>query len=344
MSGCAMLPGLQSYDIPESGVYETDQGSKVNVVPLNNQTIKSISATTDTTGSEDIAALFAYRPNTYHLTSGDTLKLSFWYYPELSPLSPTSDTGYRIDQAGKLNLPLVGTYQAKGKTLSQVRTELRKLYSNYLRQPDLNIEVIAYQGFGYTIQGQVAKAGQFYFNDKPINFYTALGEAGGLTPLGSLTSIDLYRSGRVYNINSLNLEDRGLSLQQLYLKPNDTIFINAKDDQKIYVMGESGKNQALTIRDRGMTLADVLGESQGISPTTASATRIYVLRSSPQHDLNMYHLDLLQIGNFALANNFAMQKNDIIYIDSTGLARWQRIVNQILPFSAGLNNVQRLGL
>jgi polysaccharide export outer membrane protein len=27
-----------------------------------------------------------------------------------------------------------------------------------------------------------------------------------------------------------------------------------------------------------------------------------------------------------------MQKNDIVYIDATGLTRWQRIMNQIVPF------------
>jgi len=29
-----------------------------------------------------------------------------------------------------------------------------------------------------------------------------------------------------------------------------------------------------------------------------------------------------------------MQKNDIVYIDATGLTRWQRIMNQIVPFSS----------
>lgn len=31
-------------------------------------------------------------------------------------------------------------------------------------------------------------------------------------------------------------------------------------------MGESGKNQALPMRDQGMTLTDALGESLGINP------------------------------------------------------------------------------
>lgn len=334
------IPGLQAYDVPESGVYETDQGTKVPVVPLNESTIAAFS--TPQHNTQNLKSLFNYQPNAYVLNAGDILKLTFWLYPELTPSA--NDTGYRVDQNGHLNLPLVGTYSVKGKTIQQVRTELKRSYARYLKDPDLNLDVIAYQGLGYSVQGQVLKAGQFYFNENPVSLYKALGEAGGLSPTGTLTSIDLYRDRKVYNINSLHLEDQGLSLHKLFLKPNDTVYVNNKDEQKIYVIGESGRNQAIFIRDRGMSLADTIGESSGVNPNTASSSRIYVLRNNNQGQMTLYHLDLLQIGNFALAKNFVMQKNDIVYIDATGLARWQRVINQLLPFSTGLNNIQRLGL
>jgi polysaccharide export outer membrane protein len=49
------------------------------------------------------------------------------------------------------------------------------------------------------------------------------------------------------------------------------------------------------------------------------------------------------LGNLALANQFAMQKNDIVYIDATGLTRWQRMINQIIPFSNALYSFDQLG-
>lgn len=109
-------------------------------------------------------------------------------------------------------------------------------------------------------------------------------------------------------------------------------------------MGESGKNQSLLMRDQGMTLSDVLGESLGLNPNTASASRIYVLRSDAQtQQTELYHMNLLSLGDFGLANQFKMRSNDIVYVDSTGLARWQRVVTQILPFSNALYNIDRLG-
>ncbi len=34
ITGCAMTPGLQTYDLPQQGSYKTDQGAELNVVPL----------------------------------------------------------------------------------------------------------------------------------------------------------------------------------------------------------------------------------------------------------------------------------------------------------------------
>lgn len=114
--------------------------------------------------------------------------------------------------------------------------------------------------------------------------------------------------------------------------------------KKIYVMGESGKNQALPMRDQGMTLSDALGESLGINPNSASASRIYVVRTNPNdRTTEIYHLNLMSLGDFGLANQFRLRSNDIVYIDATGLTRWQRVVNQIIPFSNALYNIDRLG-
>lgn len=128
------------------------------------------------------------------------------------------------------------------------------------------------------------------------------------------------------------------------IQPNDTIFVNTKQNQKLYVMGESSKSQALALRDQGMTLSDVLGESEGINPYSASAAKIYVMRTDlSSKQSTVYHLNLSSFGNLGLANQFQMKKNDIVYIDATGLTRWQRIVSQIIPFSSALYSFDQLG-
>src|SRR5690606_265419 len=122
------------------------------------------------------------------------------------------------------------------------------------------------------------------------------------------------------------------------------LYVNNRENQKIYVMGESGKNQSLPLRDQGMSLSDVLGESLGLNPLSASRSKIYIVRSQPNAvQTEVYQMDLTSIADFGLANQFQMRSNDIVYVDASGLARWQRVVNQVIPFSNALYNLDRLG-
>lgn len=349
--GCALAPGLQTYDLPEQGVYQTELGSSVNVIQLNQNTLRHLQQDQNT-DIQDISSLFRHSQLNYKLSSGDILSIYLWAYPEITP--PVSNAnndqsiqanGFQIDQTGYIQFPIIGRYKAAGKSLAQVNQELRSQLSRYLKTPDVIARVLSYQGQRYSVQGNVMKGGQFFLSDQPVSVYTALGLAGGVnTQYGDNTSITLVRQGRTYQLNSIDLEKAGYSLHNLLIQPNDTLYVNSKENQKIYVMGESGKNQSLQMRDQGMTLSDVLGESLGLNPNTASASRIYVLRSDAQtQQTELYHMSLLSLGDFGLANQFKMRRNDIVYVDSTGLARWQRIVTQILPFSNALYNIDRLG-
>ncbi|MFW2083291.1 polysaccharide biosynthesis/export family protein [Acinetobacter guillouiae] len=347
-SGCAITSGLQTYDLPEQGQYKTDQGAELSVVQLNQNNIPNLN-TISQLSSNNLVSLFNSSQNIYRLSAGDVLSIQLWAYPEITP--PIQDAtnikavGYPIDPNGNVQLPLVGSVHIAGKTLAETNRFLHNQFAKYLKHPDVVVRVLSYEGRRYFVNGQVIRSGQYTLNDQPISIYTALGQAGGVdTKTGDTTNIQLIRNGKTYNLNTIQLEKQGLSLHQLLIQPNDTIFVNTKQDQKLYVMGESSRSQALTLRDQGMTLSDVLGESEGINPTSASAARIYVMRTDlSTKQSTIYHLNLSSLGNLALANQFAMQKNDIVYIDATGLTRWQRIMNQVIPFSSALYSFDQLG-
>ncbi|EOR03470.1 polysaccharide biosynthesis/export family protein [Acinetobacter sp. ANC 3926] len=352
-ASCAITSGLQTYDIPEEGNYKTEQGADISVVQLTQDKLQLLNTNPHTSYQNNVSTLFGRSHTQYRLNAGDVLSIQLWAYPEITP--PINNTvnnnqsalaiGYPIDSSGNIQLPLVGQVHIAGKTLAETNRYLRSQFAKYLKTPDVVVRVLSYEGNRYFVNGQVMKSGQYTLNDQPVSLYTALGMAGGInTETGDNTSIQLIRQGITYNLNLVDLEKNGFSLHKLLIQPNDTIVVNTKQNQKLYVMGESSRSQALAIRDQGMTLSDVLGESEGINPYTASAARIYVMRTdlSTRHS-TIYQLNLSSLGNLALANQFAMQKNDIVYIDATGLTRWQRIISQIVPFSSALYSFDQLG-
>lgn len=350
MTGCAITSGLQTYDLPSEGIHQTDLGTSVNVVKLTQESLYAVQPAE--INQQNYAHLFNKKQKSYTLSAGDILSIYLWAYPEITP--PTNNinneqaihsNGYQIDQNGYIQFPVIGRYKAAGKSLAQVNQELRSQLSRYLKTPDVVARVLSYQGQRYSVQGNVMKGGQFFLSDQPVSVYTALGLAGGVnTQLGDNTSITLVRQGQSYKLNSIALEKAGYSLHNLLIQPNDTLYVNSRENQKVYVMGESGKNQSLTMRDQGMSLSDVLGESLGLNPMSASRSKIYVIRSNPNdYSTEVYHLDLTSIGDFGLANQFKMRSNDVVYVDASGLARWQRVMTQALPFSSVVNTANNLG-
>nr|WP_290447025.1 polysaccharide biosynthesis/export family protein [Acinetobacter lwoffii] len=335
LTGCAVTSGLQTYDLPVEGVYQTELGTSVNVIKLTQDSMLAVQPAVHNI-QQDYAHLFSTPHRHYSLSPGDILSISLWAYPEIS-----GSEGYQIDQRGSINFPMIGHYKAAGKSLTQVNRELRNQLSRYLKTPDVIVRVLSYQGKYYSIQGSAGKGGIYYLTDQPVSLYSALGMAGGI---GDNASINLIRQGRNYSLNTIELEKAGYSLHNLLIQPNDTIYVNARENHKIYVMGESGKNQALQMRVEEMSLTDVLGESLGINPFTASRSKIYILRSQQNQKMTqIYQLDLSNIGDFGLASQFKMRSNDIVYVDTTGLVRWQRIINQILPLSNTFLGFERLG-
>ena len=349
-SGCALTSGLQTYDLPDEGMYQTELGTQVNVVKLTQTSLPAVQPAQY--NQEYFSHLFNIPQKNYKLSAGDILSIYLWAYPEITPPTNTisneeaiKSNGYQIDQSGYIQFPIIGRYKASGKSLTQVNQELRSQLSRYLKTPDVIARVLSYQGQRYSVQGSVMKGGQFTLTDQPTSVYTALGLAGGInTQLGDNTSITLVRQGKTYNLNSISLEKTGYSLHNLLIQPNDTLYVNSKENQKIYVMGESGQNKPIPMRDQGISLSDVIGESLGLNPLSGSRSKIYVVRSHRDAGItDVYHLDLTSIGDFGLANKFQMQSNDIVYIDASGLTRWQRVLNQVIPFSNVIYNIDRMG-
>ena len=351
MTGCAVTSGLQTYDLPSEGVYQTDLGTQVNVIQLTQESLFAVQPA-EINLRQDYAHLFNTSHKNYKLSSGDVLSIYLWAYPDITPPTATINNeqsvqanGYQIDQNGYIQFPMIGRYKAAGKSLTQVNQELRSQLGRYLKTPDVIARVLSYQGQRFSVQGNVTKGGQFALSDQPVSVYTALGMAGGVnSQQGDNASITLVRQGRTYKLNTIELEKAGLSLHNLLIQPNDTLYVNSRENQKIYVMGESGKNQSLPMRDQGMSLSDVLGESLGLNPLSASRSKIYVVRSQPNAThTEVYQMDLSSIADFGLANQFKMRSNDIVYVDASGLARWQRVINQVIPFSSIVNTANNLG-
>ena len=97
-TGCAVTSGLQTYDLPNEGVYTTDLGTAVNVIKLTQDSMLAVQPAVQNI-QQDYAHLFSTPHRSYSLSPGDILSIYLWAYPEMTPPSTTISS----DQSAQAN-------------------------------------------------------------------------------------------------------------------------------------------------------------------------------------------------------------------------------------------------
>ena len=345
-SGCATTPtisaGLKSGDLPPTGAFVAENGIEFNIQPL---TLATLPPKLAAVPSSDLSRLLRTSGRTdYKISQGDILSIVLSGYPDIAPPSGGGSTpyasGFPVDQQGYIQFPLIGRIKASGLSVPQFTANLQKQLQRYLKFSDPQVKIIDYRGNKFFIDGEVKQPGEFNIADAPVSLYGAISMAGGALPTGDSNNIVLNRNGVNYNIGLKSLRELGSSANKIYVQKGDSIHVNSQSRNKVYVLGEFGRVEPVPILEQGLSLAHVLGESRGLDSSSANAAKIYVVRDNPNYPrTNIYYIDMQTITSFSLANRFEMHPNDIVYVDPTGLARWNRILSAILPSTSAIRSL-----
>lgn len=121
----------------------------------------------------------------YEINAGDTLEISVWKEEDLQ-----REVLVRPD--GAFSFPLAGELIAKGRTVSDIREELRSRLSRYIPDLVVTVTVTNVSGNRIFVIGQVNEPGAFIMNPV-LDVMQALSLAGGTTPFASLNDIRILR-------------------------------------------------------------------------------------------------------------------------------------------------------
>jgi len=115
------------------------------------------------------------------------------------------------------------------------------------------------------------------------------------------------------------------------------INVHNKEDKRVYVMGEITRPTALPMRNGRLSLNEALGDAGGPNLLTADTGQVYVIRNTAAGTQEIYHLDARNPTALALADRFALNPRDVVYVDPVGLVQWNRVVSLILPAAQVVN-------
>lgn len=287
----------------------------------------------------------------YRIGAGDVLAIVVWEHPELGMSTMGTDKnatpGYLVGDAGDIQFPYLGKFRVTGMTESEAYTAITRALGRIIRNPQVTLRVQDYRSQRVYIDGEVKTPGVYSVTDLPMSLPEALNRAGGALTNSDLSRLQLNRKGKQHLINMSALVAKGVNPNSILLQAGDMLRVPGRDESKVYIIGEVSKPLALPLQNGRMTLNAALGEAAGVSPITGNARQVYVIRTRADAANGaqpaVYHLDAKSPTALILAEQFELQPKDVVYVDASSLANWNRVISLILPSAALLKTSRDLG-
>lgn len=347
LSGCALAPGMyfdSSYNEAEPAKGEPAVTPVVKAITP--QLVAQERQLAENEIQADLSGVML-PSQSYKIGAGDHLAITVWDHPELvmpmvsmaaatlpgmpSAAAASLPSGYVVSAEGKIQFPYAGDLKVDGLTELQARDLLVQHLVKYIKQPEVTLRVLNYRSKRIYVDGEVKQPGIVQVDDIPLSLPEALNRAGGFTALGDQSRISIARAGTTYWINLPKLIKKGGDPSLIMLSSGDMLSVRPREETKVYVTGEVVKPAALTLINGHLSLNQALGESGGINPQSGDGHLIYVIRNANDTQPVVYHLDAHSPVMLALADNFELKANDVIYVDSAPMVRLNRIISLILP-------------
>jgi len=214
----------------------------------------------------------------YVVSSEDELRLTVWGGAEFTYELP-------VDQGGRVTVPNVGQFTVSGKTLDELRTEMKtwlsQSYSGLTSDPPtvfMDLTLTRVRPTQVFVLGEVAQPGGYMVSGYSTVF-NALYSVGGPLQRGSLRNIRVIRDGEV--VETVDLYDYlldGYSPDPVQLQSNDYVFIPPRGET-VAITG-AVKRSAYYEMKEGETVQDLIEYAGGLKPK-AYAERIQIDRIVP---------------------------------------------------------------
>lgn len=368
LSACAIVPGLQvDVDAPstDSLVRTTEQGGENLVEVVDNgaviQRFKIVKLDAASllrhqgAGASDaslVKELGFVSPASvlpeYLIGPGDVLQIIVWDHPELT--SPTGDfrdpvsAGRLVGADGAIFYPYVGVLPVDGKSPSEVRRILIDRLSKVIAKPQVDVRVVAYRAQRIQVIGEVAQPGVVTLDDTPKGVLEAISERGGLTETATRRSLTLIRDGARFSVDLGGLVSGARPAVNPPLKPGDVLHIPHRDTQQVVVLGEVREQSTVPLEQGDVSLTEVLAKVGGLDQARGSDSGVLVFRKavSEGDTPTIFALDMDRPEGILLAGEFHMRPKDVVYVKTTGFAKYNSIIAQLLPTISAVFQIDAL--
>jgi polysaccharide export outer membrane protein len=256
----------------------------------------------------------------YRIGAGDVLEVRVFNRPNLSRDS------VRVDASGSIRMPFISTdVKASCQTEAELSRSIANAYSEYLKDPQVDVYIREYNSQPVSLTGAVQKPGGFQLQ-RQVRLRELLIIAGGPTTSagqnvqvvhdpasqvcdpepGERRLLSLSSDLLVYKLDSVMSGDPSMNP---FVRPGD--FINVPEANQAYVVGNVYKPSTVPLAGN-LTISRAIAMAGGTLPNSKGQVRL--LRLSPdQNGTREIFLSLKEVQKYT-QEDVVLQAGDIVEV------------------------------
>ena len=284
-------------------------------------------------------------PHISHLLGPeDQVTVKVLHVPEISP------EPMRIDAQGDLTIPLVGTVHVAGLSEGQAQQLIAKRLSEFVKDPEVTVNVATSRSRPVFVLGSVAKPGEYQLRGKQT-LAGLLSECEGIRndagyrvlvtrhfeegplPFPNATVDESTHVSRV-TLPLKDVTDGGTAAANLSLRPDDVVSIPR--GEMVYVVGDVKKAGGIVLEEREkISVLQALSLAEGTLPS-ASTQHAKILHqepgSAPRSEREIDLKSVLEGRN----DDLSLSANDILFVPTNkAKAAWVRGAEAAIQLTTG---------
>jgi len=247
-------------------------------------------------------------PANYRLGAGDAVIIDVW------GASQETFTG-TISPDGTITIQGVGPVKLAGLSVSEATNRLKSRLGQYYSDCQVSLSVGETRTIIVQVMGEVVAPGSYTLSSLATAF-NALYAAGGISDIGTLRDIEVYRGGRV--ISRIDVYDyllHGNSKGDVRLQDNDVIRVGAYDEL-VEVRGKVKRPMFYEMKT-GESVQQVLEFAGGF--TGDAYTKSVRLVRKAGEEYSIHNIEEFEMNGFSLADG------DSLFVDSV-IPRFRNMV------------------
>jgi polysaccharide export outer membrane protein len=368
ISGCSTFPDwLASSGPSREQVLEKREEQRIEgiqIVEVNDAVVRRL-VTNRKTGLFSESFVTTARPR-HTIGAGDVIEVSVWEAPPAMLFGSAVMSDQRagpattrvttfpeqmVNSEGTINIPFVGQVPVAGRSAQQIEAQITLRLKGKANQPQVLVRVIHNNTADVTVVGEVAASARVPLTARGERLLDALAAAGGVRQPVNKITLQLTRGDQMHAL-PLDTIIRDPK-QNIMLQPGDVITA-LHQPLSFTVLGATVKNEEINFEAQGITLAQALARAGGLQDSRADARGVFIFRFEdigaldwPQPPMTtlegkvpvVYEVNLKDPATFFLAQSFAVQNRDVLYVSNAPAAELQKFLTVVMPGTYGVVNV-----